>query len=67
MINNTTNIAEGLSYILTVIYGVVCIRSGQMTVGDLTVFISFIGTMLGNISSRVNKVTNAIVYFKAGS
>ena len=64
MINNTTNIAEGLSYILTVIYGVVCIRSGQMTVGDLTVFISFIGTMFGNISNRVNKVTNSIVYFK---
>ena len=64
MINNTTNIAEGLSYILTVIYGVIFIKNGQMTVGDLTVFISFIGKMLGNISSKLNKMTNGIVYLK---
>ena len=35
-----------------------------MTVGDLTVFISFIGKMLGNISSKLNKMTNGIVYLK---
>ena len=64
MINNNTNIAEGLSYILTVIYGVIFIKNGQMTVGDLTVFISFIGKMLGNISSKLNKMTNGIVYLK---
>ena len=64
IINNTTNIAEGLSYILTVIYGVICIKTGQMTVGDLTVFIAFIGKMFGSISNKVNKVTSAIVYFK---
>lgn len=64
IINNTTNIAEGLSYILTVIYGVIWIRSGKMTVGDLTVLIAFIGKMFGNISNRVNKVTSSIVYFK---
>ena len=29
MINNTTNIAEGLSYILTVIYGVIFIKIPQ--------------------------------------
>lgn len=64
IINNTTNIAEGLSYILTVIYGVIFIKNGQMTVGDLTVFIAFIGKMFGNVSNRVNKITSSIVYFK---
>lgn len=64
IINNTTNIAEGLAYVLTVIYGVICIRNGQMTVGDLTVFITFIGKMYENISNRVNKITSSIVYFK---
>lgn len=63
-INNTTNIAEGLSYILAVIYSVICIKNGQMTVGDLTVFISFISKMFGSISSRVNRITSSIVYFK---
>ena len=64
IINNTTNIAEGLSYILTVIYSVICIKNGQMTVGDLTVFIAFIGKMFEGISSRINKITSSIVYFK---
>lgn len=63
-INNTTNIAEGLSYILTVIYSVICIKNGQMTVGDLTVFIAFIDKMFGGISNRINKITSSIVYFK---
>ena len=63
-INNTTNIAEGLSYILAVIYSVICIKNGQMTIGDLTVFISFISKMFGGISSRVNRITSSIVYFK---
>lgn len=63
-INNTTNIAEGLSYILTVIYSVICIKNGQMTVGDLTVFIAFINKMFGGISNRINKITSSIVYFK---
>lgn len=62
-INNTTNIAEGLSYILTVIYSVICIKNGQMTVGDLTVFIAFIDKMFGGISNRINKITSSIVYF----
>lgn len=64
IINNTTNIAEGLSYILTVIYSVICIKNGQMTVGDLTVFIAFIGKMFEGISSRINRITSSIVYFK---
>lgn len=64
IINNTTNIAEGLSYILTVIYSVICIKNGQMTVGDLTVFIAFISKMFEGISSRINKITSSIVYFK---
>lgn len=63
-INNTTNIAEGLSYIFTVIYSVICIKNGQMTVGDLTVFIAFIDKMFGGISNRINKITSSIVYFK---
>lgn len=63
-INNTTNIAESLSYILTVIYSVICIKNGQMTVGDLTVFIAFIDKMFGGISNRINKITSSIVYFK---
>lgn len=63
-INNTTNIAENLSYILTVIYSVICIKNGQMTVGDLTVFIAFIDKMFGGISNRINKITSSIVYFK---
>ena len=63
-INNTTNIAERLSYILTVIYSVICIKNGQMTVGDLTVFIAFIDKMFGGISNRINKITSSIVYFK---
>ena len=63
-INNTTNIAEGLSYILTVIYSVICIKNGQMTVGDLTVFIAFIDKMFGGISNRINKITSSIVYYK---
>lgn len=63
-INNTTNIAEGLSYILVVIYSVICIKNGQMTVGDLTVFIAFIGKMFEGISSRINRITSSIVYFK---
>lgn len=64
IIKNTTNVAEGVAYILTVIYSVTCIRNGQMSVGDLTVFIAFIGKMFGNISSRINKITNGIVYLK---
>lgn len=63
-INNTTNIAEGLSYILAVIYSVICIKNGQMTIGDLTVFIAFIDKMFGGISNRINKITSSIVYFK---
>ena len=64
IIKNTTNVAEGVAYILTVIYSVTCIRNGQMSVGDLTVFIAFIGKMCGNISSGINKITNGIVYLK---
>lgn len=64
IINNTTNIAEGFSYILAVIYSVICIKNGQMTIGDLTVFIAFIDKMFGGISNRINKITSSIVYFK---
>lgn len=63
-INNITNIAESLSCILAVIYSVICIKNGQMTVGDLTVFIAFIGKMFEGLSSRINRITNSIVYFK---
>ena len=63
-INNITNIAESLSCILAVIYSVICIKNGQMTVGDLTVFIAFIGKMFEGLSSRINRITSSIVYFK---
>ena len=64
LINNTTNIAEGLAYIFIVIYSIFLIENGQMTIGDLTVFISFIGKVMGNINVRINKITTGIVYFK---
>ena len=64
IIYNTTNVAKGLAYTLAVIYSVICIKNGQMTVGNLTVFIAFIGNMFGNISGRINKITNGIVYLK---
>lgn len=64
IIYNTTNVAKGLAYTLAVIYSVICIKNGQMTVGNLTVFIAFIGKMFGNISGRINKITNGIVYLK---
>lgn len=63
-INNITNIAESLSCILAVIYSMICIKNGQMTVGDLTVFIAFIGKMFEGLSSRINRITSSIVYFK---
>lgn len=64
IINNVINVAEGLAYILVVSYSVFLINDGQMTVGDLTVFITFISKIFGNFGGRIKEMTNGVVYLK---
>ncbi len=63
-IKNVVNISEGLTYVAIIFYGVFLINKGQMTIGDLTVFVAFLSKIFGSLSKRIRVITNGIVYLK---
>lgn len=62
-INNTINISEGLTYISVLIYSVFLIYNGKITIGDLTVFITFISKIFGRVK-KIKDITDSIIYYK---
>lgn len=64
LIDNIVNIAEGICYIFSIVYGIVLLTNSQISIGDLSVFTSFIATIFKNFKNRIKEITNGIVYFK---
>ena len=63
-IDNIINIAEGMCYMLAIGYGAILCTRGEITVGALTVFTTFIGTIFKSFAKRIKEITDGIVYFK---
>lgn len=63
-IDNVTNIAEGICYILAIIDGAFLCINGEITVGSLTVFVTFIGSIFKSFAKRIKEITDGIVYLK---
>ena len=63
-IDNVINIAEGICYMLAIGYGAVLCTKGEITVGALTVFTTFIGSIFKSFTKRIKEITDGIVYFK---
>lgn len=63
-IDNLTNIAEGMCYMLSIGYGAILCTKGEITVGALTVFVNFIGSIFKSFAKRIKEITNGIVYLK---
>lgn len=63
-IDNVTNIAEGICYMLAIGYGASLCTSGEITVGSLTVFVNFIDKIFKSFSKRIKEITDGIVYLK---
>lgn len=63
-IRNVVKISEALSYITVIVYGAYLLSAGQMTVGDLTVFTTFLGKIFGSLNKRIRHITDSLLYFK---
>lgn len=63
-IDNVINIAEGICYMLAIAYGAILCTKGEITVGSLTVFTTFIGSIFKSFANRIKEITDGIVYFK---
>lgn len=63
-IDNTVNIAEAICYIWTITYGIFLLINNQMTIGDLSVFTTFISTIFKSFKGRIKHITDGIVYLK---
>lgn len=62
-INAVTNGSEAITYISILAYGIYLINIGIMTVGDLTVFTTFIAKIFSNVK-KVKRITDSIIYFR---
>lgn len=63
-IDNVINISEGICYMLAIAYGAILCTNGEITVGALTVFTTFIGSIFKSFAKRIKEITDGIVYFK---
>ncbi len=63
-IDNVINIAEGICYMLAILYGARLCKNGEITVGSLTVFVTFIDSIFKSFSKRIKEITDGIVYLK---
>ncbi|MGN0993263.1 MAG: ABC transporter ATP-binding protein [Bacilli bacterium] len=63
-IDNIINIAEGICYMATIAYGALLCTRGEVTVGSLTVFVTFISSIFKSFAKRIKEVTDGIVYLK---
>ena len=64
LIDNIVNISEGICYVFAIVYGIVLLTNSQISIGDLSVFTTFIATIFKNFKNRIKEITNGIVYFK---
>ena len=63
-IDNVVNVTEGICYIWAIGCGVVLLTKNQISIGDLSVFTTFISTIFKNFKGRIKDITNGIVYLK---
>lgn len=64
IIDNTINISEGICYMSAIAYGSILCTNGEITVGSLAVFITFISSIFKSFAKRIKEITDGIVYLK---
>lgn len=63
-IDNIINISEGMCYMSAILCGAILCTNGEITVGSLAVFVTFIGSIFKSFAKRIKEITDGIVYLK---